>query len=285
MPANSEVSRVETVVREDRDLVAILRLNRPEKRNALSRALIDGLSDRLDQVAVAPGIRAVVLTGAGAAFCTGMDLKEAAECLALSEPEASARAVADLQAYGDLLDRVHTFPRPIVAAVAGDALAGGAGLAMACDLVVLASEARLGYPEVKRGIVASVVMHDLVRLIGDRRARQLLLTGEPIDAATALEWGLVNEVCPGAEALERAIAIARRFDACAPQALATTKELLDEAARRPLSLRGAAAVSAALRGTDEAVEGIRAFVEKRAHGWKIAAGSLPTYHKSAVSGG
>lgn len=267
------------VLREDRDHVSILTLNRPAKRNALSRALIDAISDALGVIAASPGIRAVVLTSAGQAFCSGMDLKEAAACLDLPEPEASARAVSDLQAYGDLLDQIHTFARPVVAAVQGDALAGGAGLALACDLVVMSSEAVLGYPEVKRGIVASVVMHDLVRLVGDRRARQMLLTGEAIDASTALAWGLINEVAPAHHCVEHALDWASSFESCAPQALATTKELLDEAFERPRSLRGAAAMSAALRAGDEALEGIRAFVEKRRHAWQIEAGNLPAYHK------
>jgi enoyl-CoA hydratase/carnithine racemase len=109
-----------------------------------------------------------------------------------------------------------------------------------------------------------------------------LLTGLPIDAATALAWGLVNEVVPAGECLERAIGVAERFAECAPQALATTKALLDEASARPRSLRAAAAASAALRGSDEAAEGIRAFVEKRALGWQLDGGRLPFYQRGEL---
>jgi methylglutaconyl-CoA hydratase len=265
------------VLREDRDDVVVLTLNRPQKRNALSRRLIAALSDALETVAGSPRGRAVVLTASGATFCSGMDLKEAAELLAMPEPAAGAASVADMQAFADLLDQIHTFPRPVVAAVQGDALAGGAGIALSCDFVVMASTALLGYPEVKRGIVASVVMHDLVRLVGDRRARQLLLTGEPIDATQAQAWGLVNHVAAPDHCFHRAMQIAEHLTQCAPQALATTKQLLDDANDRPASLRPAAAVSAALRGGDEAREGIRAFVEKRHAHWQLSPGHLPTY--------
>jgi methylglutaconyl-CoA hydratase len=267
------------VLFEEQGLIAILTLNRAAKRNALSRALIDTLSDAFSRLALAPAIRAVVLTGVGSVFCSGMDLKEAAESINRGEPEAGLADVADLQAYGDLIDQIHKFPRPVVAAVQGDALAGGAGLALACDFVVMASEAKLGYPEVKRGIVASVVMHDLVRLVGDRRARQLLLTGNPVNAATAHQWGLVNEIAASNAALTRAVEMAVSLCECAPQALATTKQLLDEATLRPNDLRGAAATSAALRRSDEATEGIRAFIEKRTLRWEITPEQLPHYPK------
>lgn len=283
MASDSKNAEASLVTRDDRGVVCVLTLNRSNKRNALSRALIDALADALSAIRLAPGIRAVVLAANGQAFCSGMDLNEAAALAALPETERDVRAVADLQAYGDVLDALHTFPRPVIAAVNGDALAGGAGLALACDMVVMGSDAHLGYPEVRRGIVASVVMHDLVRLTSDRRARQLLLSGLPIDAATALAWGLVNDVVAPADCLERAVTLAERFAECAPQALATTKSLLDEATGRPHSLRAAAAVSAALRGSDEAAEGIRAFGEKRALSWHIDEARVPSYQRSDES--
>ena len=117
----------------------------------------------------------MILTGAGPAFCSGMDLKEAVA--AHPDAEDEKKAVAYSRAIADLIWQVHRIPRPTIAALNGDALAGGAGLAAACDFVIAAEGARIGYPEVRRGMVAAIVLHDLIRQVGDRRARDLLLTG------------------------------------------------------------------------------------------------------------
>jgi methylglutaconyl-CoA hydratase len=260
---------VNLIGRTDRGPVAILTLNRAKQRNALSQALVAALRDAIDEVLLAEKIRVVVLTGAGPAFCSGMDLKEAA---ALNDvPESELKAIATLQEFADLLQRLHTSPKPTIAAVNGDALAGGAGLMAACDLAVAAETARIGYPEVRRGLVPAIVMHDLTRQIGDRRARQLLLSGELISSTIAHQWGMVSAVTPPDRCLDEAIELAGTLSQGAPTAMATTKRLLDEAADRPASLRGAAAVSAAIRASAEAREGIRAFLEKRAPEWAVAA--------------
>jgi methylglutaconyl-CoA hydratase len=251
--------------REDRGPIAILTLNRPDRRNALTHELLAQLRDALDDIGVNTGIRAVVVTGAGAAFCAGMDLKEAAEVDAT--PDGEHAMVAVLKEFADLLHCLHTLPKPSIAAVNGDALAGGAGLMSACDMAVAAETVRIGYPEVRRGLVAAVVMHDLVRQVGDRRARQLLLTGDMISGQLAFDWGLVNAVTSADECLDDAIQMALGLVACGPSALATTKRLLDETEGRPPNLRGAAAISAVIRASEEAREGIRAFVEKRPPRW------------------
>ena len=253
------------VLREDRGSIAILTLNRPEKRNALSRALVAALRDQIDKVRVEQHTRVVVLTGAGSAFCAGMDLKEA---VSLDDADdAEQTTIAILQQFADLLQCVHTLSKPTIAAVSGDAFAGGAGLMAACDLVVASETALIGYPEIKRGLVASVVLHDLSRQVGDRRARELLLTGEPISAEVAMEWGMVNLVSPKGGCLSQAVLLAQDLLKSGPEAIATTKRLLDETLGRPHDLRGAAAVSAAVRVSDEAREGIRAFIEKRPPAW------------------
>jgi len=261
------------VLRSDRGPVAVLSLNRPDRRNALSRGLVAALGDAFDAVAAETDLRAVVLTGAGTAFCAGMDLKEASVPGTSSEGE--KQAVADMQALADLIDQVHHFARPTVAALNGDALAGGAGLALACDLVIASDRAHLGYPEVRRGLVASIVMHDLVRQVGDRRARELLLTGASVAAAEAERWGLINRVVPAERCLDEALALAAAMAEAAPKALTSTKRLLDEASGRPANLRGAAAVSAAVRVGDEAQEGILSFLEKRPPSW-LATGRRPS---------
>jgi methylglutaconyl-CoA hydratase len=253
------------VLRRIRGPVAILTLNRPDQRNALSRALVAQLLDAVDELSVAVAVRAVVLTGAGPVFCAGMDLKEAAAMDAT--PEAEQTTVATLLEFADLLQRVHTMPKPVVAAVNGDALAGGAGLMTAADFVVAASTARIGYPEVLRGMVASIVLHDLIRQIGDRRARELLVSGELISTTVAHSWGLVNRLTTPEQCLDEAIRLAEGLANGAPMAQATIKRLLDEATSRPRDLRGAAAISAAVRCSEEAHEGIRAFIEKRSPSW------------------
>jgi methylglutaconyl-CoA hydratase len=195
-----------------------------------------------------------------------MDLSEAAK--ERDSAEAEGHAVVSLQVYADLVQRIHTLPKVTIAAVHGDAFAGGAGLMAACDFAIVAERARIAYPEVIRGLVPAVVMFDLTRLVGDRRARQLLLSGQPISTKLAIEWGLVNQVTTTPETcLAEAIRVGKSFVLSGPQAVASIKRLLDETHGRPETLRGAAAVSAAIRVSDEAQEGIRAFLEKRPPSW------------------
>lgn len=253
------------ILRNDRGSVVILTLNRPHRRNALSRDLVVELSDQLTKIEAESGTRAVVLTGADPVFCAGMDLKESLD--SSGTPESEQRAIADLQGIADLVDQLHRLSKPTIAALNGDAFAGGAGLAGACDFVIAAEQARIGYPEVRRGLVAAVVMHDLVRQVGDRRARFLLLTGEPISASEAERWGLINRVVPSQSCLTEAVGLGASLTASAPGALATTKRLLDETSGRPANLRGPAAVTAAIRVSEEAEEGMLAFLEKRQPRW------------------
>jgi methylglutaconyl-CoA hydratase len=260
------------VLRDDHGPIVVLTLNRPDRRNALSRQLVTALSDALDRLMIEIGPRVLVLTGTGPTFCAGMDLNEAME-LHVND-SAEEEVVNDLQAVADLISQVHRFPRPTIAALDGDALAGGAGLALACDFVLARAGAHIGYPEVRRGLVAAIVLHDLVRQVGDRRARELLLTGNPIAAEHAERWGLINRVVPDESCLPAALDLARSLLESAPQAIATTKQQLDEATRRPADLRGAAAVSAAVRVSDEAREGMLAFLEKRSPHW--TAGPSPS---------
>jgi methylglutaconyl-CoA hydratase len=257
------------VTRSDHGPVCVLTLNRPERRNALGAALIDALSDALDQAEADSRIRSVVITGAAPAFCAGLDLKESRE--GVSTPEAERTEVAREQAIADLLNQVHQMSKPTIAALNGDAVAGGAGLATACDFVVAAESAHLGYPEVRRGMVAAMVMHNLVRQVGERRARSLLLTGTPITAAQAEQWGLVNRVVAADACVAEAVALGRTLVGCAPRAIETTKRLIAEASGRPHDLRGAAAITAQVRISDEAQEGIRAFFERRAPEWETRA--------------
>lgn len=254
------------VLRTDHGAVTLLTLNRPDRRNALGRELVDGLSSSLEELRRLPDVRVVVLAGAGPTFSAGLDMKEALQ-RDLSSLEAEAEAIRDLEALAELLVRLHRMPQPTLAALHGDALGGGAGLALTCDFVIADQSARIGFPEVRRGLVPSVVMGDVIRLVGERRSRQLLLSGQPIDARTAHAWGLLSEVTDDGECLNRALDYANDLVCGGPRAIETTKRLLDEATGRPHDLRGPAAISAAVRVSEEAIEGMSAFLERRPPRW------------------
>ncbi len=244
---------------------AVITLNRADKRNALSRQLIDALNEAFLHARDDKAVRCVILTGAGPVFCAGMDLAELSE--SLGRPAEKTPVWEDALRLARLYDLIYTLPKPTVAAVNGPAVAGGAGLVTACDLAVAVPEARFGYPEVRRGLVAAMVMPHLLRHVGERTARYLLLTGELIDAAEALRTGLVNAVVPGPQLLERAATWARALAEGGPQALARTKELLHQFSRQAVSIEEAARASAAPRLTEECRQGLEAFFAKKPVPW------------------
>jgi enoyl-CoA hydratase/carnithine racemase len=213
---------------EDRGAVRILTMNRPEKRNALNSQLTQGLLDALRAADGEHGVGAIVLTGAGPGFCAGADLSE---FKGLQDPAAAdARAELTMQLHL-AFSRVS---KPVVAAVNGAAMGGGAGLAIAADLAVMAESAKLGYPEARHGIVAAIVMANLVRQVGRKAAFELVALGEPIDAAHALGLGMVNRVCKDAQVLPTAVSMAERLASVARPAMAATKRLFHEVADLPL---------------------------------------------------
>ncbi|MCS7046002.1 MAG: enoyl-CoA hydratase-related protein [Gemmataceae bacterium] len=249
---------------------ALIRLERADKRNALSRALIDALSEAMTRAREDAAARCVILAAAGPVFCAGMDLAElqqALEDLARSPGRTDADIWENALRLGRLYDLIYTLPKPTIAAVQGPAVAGGAGLVTVCDLAVAAPEARFGYPEVRRGLVAAMVMPHLLRHVGERTARYLLLTGEMIDAEAALRCGLVNAVVPAEQLLPQALAWAQALAEGGPQALARTKELLHAFSRQALSVEQAAQASAAPRLSVECQQGLRAFFAKQRPPW------------------
>jgi enoyl-CoA hydratase/carnithine racemase len=242
-------------------------LNRPEKRNALSRQLIADIDEALHDLHAQRGVRAVVVASTGQAFCAGMDL---AEMQATSnEPDAMARWHDDAQIYRDLLETMLRFPKPLIAAVQGPALAGGLGLVLACDIVLAASEATFGLPEPKRGLVAAVVAPLLAFRIGAGRAGYALLTAEPISGDEAHRIGLVHELVKADQLWARGQQLAGGFAQSAPEALLMTKRMLNETIGENLitQLAAGAALSATARTTDAAKEGLKAFLEKREPRW------------------
>lgn len=178
--------------RSSGDGIATLLLNRPEKRNALSAALVAELRLRLGEVGADPDVRVVALRGSGRDFCAGADLDEIAASQALG-PEAG---LADAERLGDVLVAIRRLRQPVVAVVAGRALGGGCGLATACDLVVAHEDASFGYPEVHLGFVPALVMAILRRKVGESAAFELLLRGRGITAEESASIGLVNQVVP-----------------------------------------------------------------------------------------
>jgi methylglutaconyl-CoA hydratase len=254
------------LVRYDyRGPAAVLTINRADKRNAISRGLIAALDAAVARTADDPAARAVILTGDGPAFCAGMDLAELAATLT-DRPEATP-VWDDADRLAALFDRIYTLPKPTVAAVNGPAVAGGAGLVSVCDLALAVPSARFGYPEVRRGLVAALVLPHLLRMVGERSARHLLLTGELIDAAEAERVGLINRVVPAEALLDEAEALARSLAEGGPRALATTKELLRQFSRQALSVAELARASAAPRLTEECRQGLEAFFAKRPAPW------------------
>lgn len=250
---------------QDRCAVRVLTLSRPQVRNAMSLPLMLDLTDALHAARTEAGVRVVVLTGAGAAFCAGLDLEELKAMTARSSEDHRA----DSEVFRTLLDTLYTFPKPTVAAVNGHAVGGGAGLAAACDLTVMAQGAKMGFTEVRIGFVAALVSVFLVRLLGEKHARDLLLTGRLLEAEEAARLGLVNEVVPEGEALERALELAHDLTRSAPGSLSMTKSMLAAAPGLSLSdgLRFAADLNALARSGPELREGVSAFLEKRDPAW------------------
>lgn len=240
--------------------ITVVTLNRPERRNALTIELLTELCAAINGASEQPEQRVLILRGAGAAFCTGLDLKAAAD-------QTKAHATAEMVA--NTLVAISQTRLVTVAAVHGAAVAGGAGIMSACDFVVAAEGTKIGYPEVRRGLVAGLVMTFLRRQIGERNIRELLFSGELIDAGRAKEIGLVNRVVTAGDVMSEAQKFAASVLQGAPGALAQTKRLLEELWWQ--SVKGDVDIALKYhmqaRESDEAREGIAAFNEKRKPKW------------------
>lgn len=244
-------------------------LNRPEKRNALSRTLLEELLQAFEDLLLQKNVRAVVLTGAGPTFCAGMDLKEMSATATMSNPH--KQWDADSRLYLELVETMLHFPKPIIAAVDGAAVAGGGGLVLASDLVIASREATFGFPEPRRGIVAGIVAPLLYFRTRGSSAAYLLLTGSSVDADYAKQAGLVHELVAADQIWARASELAEECSLCAPEAVAMTKKMLNETIGDSLStlLAAGAALSGTARTTAAAKEGLAAFLEKREPDWDL----------------
>jgi methylglutaconyl-CoA hydratase len=240
--------------------VTVLTLNRPERRNALTIELMSELTEAVESVATDESQRVLILRGAGKAFCTGLDLQEAA---VPQNAHASAEMVAKM------LIALNETRLITIATVHGAAVAGGAGVMSACDFVIAAERTKIGYPEVRRGLVAGLVMTFLRRQLRERDLRELLLASELIDAKRALEIGLVNRIVPAGGLEVEAQKIASLILQGAPGAVTNSKRLMEELWSSSVSedVQLALRHHMQARESDEAREGIAAFLEKRPPKW------------------
>jgi methylglutaconyl-CoA hydratase len=244
--------------------VATITLNRPDKRNAISFELIDDLLQALEEVSKSEAT-VLILTGAGKAFCSGMDL-ENLKSLPGRTPEQN---LSDSRAMVQLFRALYEFPKVTIAAVNGPAIAGGTGLALLCDFTLAVPEAKFGYTEVRIGFVPAIVSTFLLRQVGEKQARDLLLTGRIFGSEEAQRMGLINEIVPPESLLARAQELAAILMANSSASLRATKQLLTDHARAELDSQIDSAVreNAAIRSTADFREGITAFLEKRKPVW------------------
>jgi methylglutaconyl-CoA hydratase len=254
----------ETLKLQQAGAIATISLGRAEKRNAISARMIEELLAALDHAETA-GTRVLILTGEGRAFCAGMDL-EGLRALARQPAEQN---LADSRQMAKLFRRIYDFPRPVIAAVNGAALAGGCGIATLADFTLAVPDAKFGYTEVKIGFIPALVSVFLRRQIGEKKTRELLLAGKILDAAEALRFGLVTEIVPAESLMPRAQELADSLLALSPVSLQRTKHLFSrlegDALQREIEL--AVEANAAIRETEDFREGLAAFLEKRDPKW------------------
>lgn len=254
-----------TLLLEHEGPVTKITFNRPDKRNAISTKMICDLLTAFDEIEKTR-TRVVILTGAGPAFCAGMDL-EMLSALAQQTPQENQD---DSRRMARMFRRIWSFPKPLIAAVNGHALAGGCGIATLCDFTLAVPQAKFGYTEVKIGFLPAIVSVFLTRQIGDKRARDLLLTGRLVEAQEAKELGLVTEIVPADKLMSRAAEIAEQLIAASPSSLTRAKRLLTSAAAASVDadLERAVLENARIRCTPDFQEGLASFLEKRKPVWQ-----------------
>jgi|694.fasta_scaffold30588_5 methylglutaconyl-CoA hydratase len=242
------------------NVILLLTLNRPEKRNALNIPLLQKLCEQFEQLSRERTIRVAILNGAGPVFCAGLDLLE------MREKETEEKSA---ELIGQTLKLLYQAPFVTIAAVHGAAIAGGAGIMAACDLTIAASDCRIGFPEVRRGLVPAQILPILQRRLAGGALKELLLWGEIFEAEHALTLGLVNGVVPYARLMEEALSYARQILFGAPTAIRETKELIERLAESSLEqdLEISMPYHHRSRMSEEAAEGARAFFEKRNPSW------------------
>ncbi len=253
------------VIREIRQGIGWITLNRPEVRNALSGELMEAVGESLDAFEADGAIRAIVLAGAGPAFCAGADLRS----MRSSRESSDEANRADARRMGGLFHRIASCRKPVLARVHGPAIGGGVGLMAACDIVIAADSTRFQFSEVRLGIVPAVISPFCIRRLGAVTAKRLFLTGEAIDATAALGYGLVDMVAVDASLDDAVARVCGDLGKAGPEALIAAKQLVETVTRLggDAALDYTADLIARLRVSDEAVEGMTAFLEKRPAAW------------------
>ncbi|MDX2247795.1 MAG: enoyl-CoA hydratase-related protein [Bacteroidia bacterium] len=246
--------------------IAFITLNRPEKRNALNDILIAELKDALMAAEQDLSVKIIVIRGNGAAFCAGVDL----DYLQRMQGYNMEQNLADSSSLAQLFLTIYRGTKVVIAQVEGAAIAGGCGLVTVCDFAFVVPEAKLGYTEVRIGFVPAIVMTFLLRKIGETRAKELLLSGKIIDAQTAVDYHIVNQVVPA----EEIGAYVRKFalEMCTQNSAASlqlTKKMIADIQSFPLedAMRFAAKMNAYSRATDDCKRGVTAFLNKESHSW------------------
>ncbi len=248
---------------------ATVLLNRPERCNALSRAMIGELRDSLRDLYQEKRVKAVILTGAGDFFCSGQDIKELATTNQHAPQEDHQQWGQDASDFRDLIQEMLELPKPLIASINGPALGSGAGLALACDITIASPNAGLGIPDPRRGLVSGVVAPLLAYRLGAGPAGRLLLTAETVDADEAHRLGVYHEIVKKDLLWARAAEIGKQCSTGAAEAISLTKRLLLETAGERLAtqLTSGAIATASSRTTEAAQEGLVAFLEKREPSW------------------
>lgn len=261
---SQESSGFSTLTLQYDGAIAVITLNRPEKRNAISYELIDDMLRALDTVEQSPA-QVLILTGSGKAFCSGMDLENLRSITSRTTEENRS----DSAAMARLFRTLYEFPKVTIAAVNGPAIAGGCGLATLCDFTLASSEAKFGYTEVRIGFIPAIVSTFLLRQVGEKQARDLLLTSRIIAAQEALGMGLATELVAPEKLMDRARELAAALLQNSPASLLATKRLLKSYSAEELDRQIAAAVeeNARIRTTEDFREGVTSFLEKRRPRW------------------
>ena len=254
-----------TLLLQEQDGICTITFNRPDKRNAVSFELVSDLMRALDHAVKSDATQVVIFTGAGKAFCAGLDLEELKSLIGKSQEQ----NVKDSQTMANMFRAIYDFPKPTIAAVNGAAIAGGTGIATMSDFTFAVPEAKFGYTEVRIGFVPAIVSSYLVFQVGHKIARDLLMTARLFDAAEAHRYGLVNEIVTPEQLMPRAIAQAKLLMENSPSSVRATKRLINGFIKDQLDVQVAAAVedNARIRTTSDFKEGVSSFLEKRKPVW------------------
>jgi methylglutaconyl-CoA hydratase len=239
--------------------IARITLNRPDKRNAITSEMMSALRDALHRSSDDPAVRVLLIRGAGKDFCAGLDLSEV-----LKGAEDAQASLTSARRLGDLYIAMRRHPKPIMAAVQGRALGGGAGIATASDLIIATESAQFGYPEVKLGFIPAIVATMLRRAVNERQAMELALTGEPLNASRAHVLGLINRVYPDAEFDTEVERYAARLAEQPATAMSLSKRLLYETDGMTFeaSIEAGVQANVQVRTTDDFKRGVERFLKK-----------------------